>query len=146
METNTKYFGTITYDEYELITFENGLYGFEKHKHFLLIQFAEDNEGLFCLQNIEDTSLAFIVVNPFAFLPTYKPELIAEDLKKLDAKTSTELIFYNICVLNNQFENSSVNLRCPLAINPENRHGIQVVLENTNYPFRQPLHKLAKEK
>ena len=146
METNTKYFGTITYDKQEIITFENGIYGFENHKNFLLIRFSEDNEAMLCLQNIEDTSLAFIVVNPFSFLPTYEPQLVDEDLKKLDAKTSTELLFYNICVLNDQIENSSINLRCPLAINSENRNGIQVVLENTNYPFRQSLNKLAKEK
>ncbi len=145
METNTKYFGTITYTTDEVITFAHGIFGFEESKKFLLIRFAEDNEGMLCLQNIEEPSLAFVVINPFAFLPTYAPSLSADELKTLAAADSTELMFYNICVLKDIPEESTVNLRCPLAINPENKNGMQVILDNEKYSFRQPLNNLAKE-
>ena len=47
METNTKYFGTMPYTEDEVITFENGIFGFEENKRYLLIRFEEDKQG-FC--------------------------------------------------------------------------------------------------
>ena len=38
----------------------------------------------------------------------------------------------------NYLENT-VNLKCPLVINPQTRHGIQVILENSPYEYRHEL-------
>ena len=83
METNTKYFGTMPYTEDEVITFKNGIFGFEENKKYLLIRFEDDNAGILCLQNLEDAQLAFIVANPFVFLPDYAPQVSTADLKKI---------------------------------------------------------------
>lgn len=145
METNTKYFGTIPYTEEEIITFENGIFGFEKNKQYLLIRFEEDNAGLLCLQNLEDTQLAFIVANPFVFLPDYTPQVTQTDLKKLGNPPFENLVFYTTCVLAEDMANSSTNLRCPLVINGETKQAIQVILEDSTYGFKQPFHAFAKE-
>jgi flagellar assembly factor FliW len=146
METNTKYFGTIPYTEEEVITFENGIFGFEEQKRYLLIRFEEDNAGLLCLQNLEDAQLAFIVANPFVFLPDYNPQVAEADLKKLGNPAPESLAFYTTCVLAEDMSRSTTNLRCPLVINGETKQAVQVILEDTAYGFKQPFHELIKEK
>ena len=36
----------------------------------------------------------------------------------------------------------TVNLKCPLAINPDTRKGIQVILSNADYDYRHTLRSL----
>lgn len=147
MEIDTKYFGVTPYTEDEVITFQNGIFGFEENRRFILIRFEDENGGLLCLQNIENAQLAFVVINPFCFMPEYKPVLAEAELKRLEADSSEELLFYNICVLDEDIEKSSVNLRCPLAVNGETKQALQVILEDTQYAFKQPFHEFAvKEK
>ena len=145
MEINTKYFGTLSYTEAEEIVFERGIFGFEDNRKFLLIRFDNDSGNILCLQNIENAELAFTVMNPFSFIPDYKPELNDCDLKKIEATNNKELNFYNICVIASEIGNSTVNLRCPIAINTENRKAIQVILENDQYNFKYPFHQFLKE-
>lgn len=147
MEIDTKYFGVTPYTEDEVITFPNGIFGFEENRRFILIRFEDENGGLLCLQNIENEQLAFVVINPFCFMPGYKPVLTEAELKKLEVASSEELLFYNICVLDEDIEKSSVNLRCPLAVNGETKQAAQVILEDAQYAFKQPFHEFAvKEK
>lgn len=147
MEINTKYFGPMPYTEDEVITFRNGIFGFEENRQFILIRFVDEIGGLLCLQNIEDEQLAFVVMNPFCFMPEYKPVLAAADLKALKAEASEELLFYNICVLDEDMAKSTVNLRCPLVVNGDTQQAMQVILEDSQYGFKQPFHEFAaKEK
>lgn len=147
MEINTKYFGPMPYTEDEVITFRKGVFGFEENRRFILIRFDDENGGLLCLQNIEDEQLAFVVMNPFYFMPDYEPVLQEAELKRLEAGTSEELLFYNICVLDEDVAKSSVNLRCPLVVNGDTKQAMQVILEDSRYSFKQPFHEFAaKEK
>lgn len=143
MEINTKYFGAMPYTDDEVITFQSGIFGFEESRRFILIRFEDENGGLLCLQNIENEQLAFVVVNPFYFMPEYKPVLTEADLKKLEAASSEELLFYNICVLDEDVTKISVNLRCPLAVNADTRQAMQVILEDSQYAFKQPFYEFA---
>lgn len=146
METNTKYFGTMPYTQEEVITFADGIFGFVENKQYLLIRFEDDQGGILCLQNLEDPQLAFIVANPFVFVPDYAPQPTAADLAKLGKPTEDMLLFYNICSLDEDIAKSTINLRCPLVINGKTRQAVQVILEDTRYAFKQPFHRLAKEK
>ena len=146
METNTKYFGTMPYTPEEVITFEDGIFGFEENKNYLLIRFEDDNAGILCLQNLEDTHLAFIVANPFVFMPDYQPVPMQSDLAKLGSPSEEVLLFYNICSLDEDIQKSTFNLRCPLMIHGETRKAVQVILEDTSYAFRQSFYQFAKEK
>ncbi len=146
METNTKYFGAMPYTEDEVITFENGIFGFEENKRYLLIRFEEDNAGLLCLQNLEDEQLAFVVANPFVFLPDYAPQVTEADLKKVGNPPMEETAFYTICVLQEDMKKSTTNLRCPLVINGTTRKAMQVILEDSSYDFKHPFYEFKKEK
>ena len=145
MEINTKYFGTMPYTEDEVITFENGIFGFEENKKYLLIRFEENNAGLLCLQNLEDEQLAFTVANPFVFMPEYAPMVAQADLDKIGNPPISNLVFYNTCVIAENIQESTVNLRCPLVINGETKQAVQVILEDNSYAFKQLFYELFKK-
>lgn len=145
MQLNTKYFGTISYLEKEIIHFPEGLFGFEEFTDFLPISFQESNDAMISLQSIKDEQLAFILMNPFYLLETYNPILPPADLKMLDFSVTEELSYYVICVVKEAANESTVNLKCPIIVNSTNRLARQVILDSSNYTFRHKLADLSKK-
>ena len=139
MKTQTTYFGEVEYAEEELLHFEKGLYGFEDEKDFLLIDFGEDS-GLLSLQSVRTPRLSFVLMHPFSLAPDYAPVLQPEDLRALGAERSEDLYFYVLCAVREPVPESTVNMQCPIAINPDTRQAMQVILENGQWQMR---HRLA---
>lgn len=145
MERMTKYFGNLSFEESEIIIFRTGLFGFESLSQFSLIRFENDNGNILCLQSLEDSEMAFPVVNPFAFIPEYTPKLNPDILKMLELKDEKEALFYNICVIRPILKDSTVNLRCPVVINPDTRTAMQVILDDTKYSFKHPFSSMIQK-
>ncbi len=140
MKTQTKYFGEIEYRKEELLTFPKGLFGFEEEKSFLLIPFSDEGT-LFSLQSTSTPELAFTLMHPFSLAPDYAPQLRAEELEALGVKQSEELYYYVMCTVKEPVRESTVNMRCPLAINPDTRTAMQTILEDDTWEMR---HRLAE--
>ncbi|MEA4987055.1 MAG: flagellar assembly protein FliW [Anaerovorax sp.] len=138
MTVNTKYFGEIEINPEEVLSFTEGLFGFESENEFILIR-LDDDETIFCLQSLKESQLAFIVINPFRLFPSYTPVLSNSELQDLDATTSTDLFYYVIAVIHEPFQNTTVNLKCPIAVNSEKRKAKQIILENSNYAMRETI-------
>jgi len=136
MKINTKYFGEVEINSKEVLSFSKGLFGFESEKEFVLMHFDEE-DSIYCLQSLNEPSLAFIVPNPFDLFPQYKPQLSDSELKSLSASSSTNLFYYVIAVLREPFHESTVNLKCPIAVNSEAKKARQIILENENYSMRE---------
>ncbi|MBR3570595.1 MAG: flagellar assembly protein FliW [Oscillibacter sp.] len=143
MKTDTKYFGEITYEENELLTFPKGLYGFEDERSFLLLPFA-DNGTLFSLQSVQTPRLAFILMDPFSLDGSYAPILQEDELRFLNVEKSEELFYYVMCVVKDPVSESTVNMRCPVAINDDGT-GIQVILEDASWHMRHKLGEFPRE-
>ena len=60
MKIITKQFGEIEFSEDRVIIFNNGLYGFESFKRFLLIK--TDDELFYWLNSIDEPEIAFPLV------------------------------------------------------------------------------------
>lgn len=139
MKLQTKYFGEISYEEGDIITFPSGLFGFEEEHTFLLLPFEGSAGTLLCFQSVTTPALAFVVMDPFALRPDYAPELQPGELKSLGVEDSQDLGFYVLCVVKKPVSDSTVNLKCPVAIHPETRVAQQVILETDAYEMRHPL-------
>lgn len=142
MRLQTKYFGEIEIPESSFISFQEGLFGFEEEKKFALLPFGEDADLLICMQSVKTPELAFTLVNPFRINPTYRPVLAKEELSELGVPRSEDLCYYALCILREPVLNSTVNLRCPIAINDDTNMAMQVILEG--YEMRQPLSAMGK--
>ncbi len=139
MKTETKYFGEIEYEATDVLNFGRGIFAFEDEHEFLLLPFADSEGSLLCLQSLATPSLAFVLMNPFALDPTYAPVLQPEELKTLGVEDSRELCFYVMCVVKSPVAESTLNLKCPVAINDENRRAMQVILDTNAYGMRHLL-------
>ncbi len=136
MELETKYFSTLQYEEDEVIFFPEGLFGFESYQRFILIRFENQNTSLICLQSVDEANIAFVMINPYHFLPKYEVALPE------DEGNPEESAVYTICVLQESVPESTANLRCPIVINTKTRLAKQIILENTEYPFKYPFKDL----
>ena len=118
MKIDTKYYGEIDYTKDELVVFPDGLFGFSQYHDYLPLSMEED-----------DSSLLILVLLP-------------EELSFLEVNSSDELSYYVICAVKKDYLDGTVNLKCPLAINPDTRKGIQVILSNADYDYRHTLRSL----
>ncbi len=132
-------YGTVEYEEENLITFTDGLFGFPALKRYFFLALDESDDSMLLMQSVDDISVGFALVNPYVLCPDYAPQLTPQELSCLDASDHEELSYYSICVVHNDYLENTVNLKCPLVINPETREGIQVILENPSYKCRHKL-------
>lgn len=145
MQLDTKYFGRIDYAEEDVLEFPNGLFGFEGQKKFLLLPFSGSNGNMLCLQSVAGPSPAFILMNPFSLKPDYAPVLSDEELKLMGVSTSHELCYYVMCVAREPVGESTVNLRCPVVVNPDLHRAVQVILDTDLYHMRHRLDEFSNE-
>ena len=145
MKLYTKYFGEIEYAQEDLLHFTAGPFGFEEEQEFLLLPFEGSAGTLLCFQSTRTPALAFVAMDPFALLPEYTPVLQPQELEELGVSDSQELGFYVLCVVKKPVSDSTVNLKCPVAINPDTRAARQVILETDAYEMRHSLAQFGKE-
>jgi flagellar assembly factor FliW len=139
MQVNTKYFGSVDYEEEQILHFPRGLFGFEEEKAFLLLPFSGSEGTLLCFQSVRTPGLAFVAMNPFALKADYTPVLTAAELKEMGVSRSEDLCYYVLCAVKMPIEQSAVNLRCPVVVNEDTGTAIQVILETVEYSMHQAL-------
>lgn len=140
MDNGTKAGGMFAREE--LIYFPEGLFGFEQYKNFLPLPVEEDSDALLCLQSTDDEDLSFVIMNPFYLMNGYEPVLSVRDYEKLGTDDITQISYYVICVVGKTPQDSTVNLKCPIAVNTVSRQAFQVILEAGGYQMRHSLNGL----
>jgi len=146
MIVNTKYFGEMDVKDDDKIVFPDPLPGFEDLSEFVIIRFYPDTDSILCLQSLEDPELAFVIMNPFYVVKDYSPALSPEDRAVIAAKEDTPLSFYTIAVVHDDWNDSTVNLKCPIVVNTENGLAKQLIMDElTAYSMRHPI-ALAAQK
>ncbi len=126
-------------DSRNIITFPEGLLGFEEIHEYLL--FHEDEENfLWSLTAANDSQIpSFIVMDPFPIREDYHPSLSERDLELLGNPQPEDLCFLVIAVIRSPLSDSVVNLKAPIVINIYNQRAKQVILEDAEYPLRYRL-------
>ncbi len=145
LNLNTRLLGMINYEKNDVISFPNGLPSFEDENKFLLLPLAETGETMFCLQSIKTPELSFILMNPFSLNQSYEPRLRKSELEQLKVNRDEDLCFYVLCAMKRPVETSTINMRCPIAINPDIKMGYQIILETEEYHMRHPLSEFEKK-
>jgi len=143
MTLNTKHFGELKIEEEKILTFEEGILGFEDKKKYILLS-NEEKSAFFWLQSIEDEGLAFAIVNPFMFYPEYTPEIPDTVLEAIGELKQEDLGVYTILVIPENQEEMTTNLKAPIVINTKTQKGAQAVVENAEYDIRHYIYKDTK--
>lgn len=140
MILETKYHGIKEYEEEDVITFESGIPGFDKLKHFIIFP-VEDNEVFSILHSIEDMAVGLVVVSPFHVMKYYEIDISEETVKALHIESSSDVVLINTVSLNSDISKITVNMRAPIVINIKSKLGEQLILNNEKYLIKQPLFK-----
>jgi len=138
VKLSTSNFGNLSIEKENIITFEQGLLGFEELKQFAIIA-VEECLPFEWLVSLEDPMVAFPILNPTFFFSDYKPSLSKDDLVLLDIKKEKDVEMFCIVTLGKKPEDVTLNLKGPILINMKNKIGKQVVLTEDYYSLNQQL-------
>lgn len=115
-----------------------GLLGFERLKDYLIIAKPEE-EPFGWLQVKGDTSLAFVVINPFLIVADYSPDIPQADVEFLGLTSEEDAMLLNIVTVHKSGQ-ATMNLKGPVVINRNTGIGKQVVIANaSDYSVQHPL-------
>jgi flagellar assembly factor FliW len=116
-----------------------GPFGFDECKTFALLEQEDDGVVFRWLQSADNESPCFVVFDPNEIVADYCPEVENSDLRALGCRSVSSLQFYVIAVVPEDFRKTTVNLKSPIAVNPDTNVAMQVILANADYPIRFPL-------
>ena len=134
MKIETSRFGEIEIEDSKVITFPEGIVGFQDLKDYVLI--GKKEKMVMWLQSVEDSKVAFIVVNPYLFEPGYDPKFSKADFEFLKVKDIRDLNILSIVVVPKDPAEMTANLLGPVVINTKARVGRQVILTEGNYSVK----------
>lgn len=125
-------FGQVSIDPSSVLTFPQGLPGFERLRKYGLVEVEEETPFLRLL-SMEEPKLGFVIVNPMLVWPDYDPDIGPEDLQGLDINSVDQLAVYCIVTLSNVPDQVSANLKGPICINTETMWAKQMILMDDRY-------------
>lgn len=132
MKIQTKYVGEITIDESTIIQFSKGIPGFMDETQFVLLELP-GNPLFHILQSIQTRDIAFILTDPYRFYKGYSFELDDPTLDLLSIRNENDVLVLSIVTLKQPFEQSTINLKAPIIINPNSKCGKQYILNIDEY-------------
>lgn len=143
MLIKTKYFGKVDLKEDKIITFPNGIMGFENYKKYTILYDITDDKDKFSiswLQSLDESSFALPVVNPHHVKPDYNPVVEDEILKPLGEINEENLVIFLALTVPSDIADMSANLKAPFVLNSDTRTGIQVIVENQDYDIKYKIY------
>lgn len=141
----TTRFGTLAAEEDLVLSFPEGLIGFEHCRRYIVVR-HEENSSFRWLQSLDEANIAFPVLEPGEFRPDYAPTISDADANflELSAQTPT-LTFTVVTVPAHDPRGMTANLLSPLVINGVTRRGKQVIIQDEGYTTRHViLEELAR--
>lgn len=144
MEVKTKVNGIVNVEEKQLVTFPEGLLGFEKFKKFALID--SEYEPFIWLQSIEESGLAFLMVDPFLICSEYEADIDDSSLKNIGVESAEDIIIMTLVTIPKDGSAITANFLGPIVINKKNRKCLQVVLNDSRWTTKFDIVKALKKK
>jgi flagellar assembly factor FliW len=143
LKIDTTRFGTIRIKKEKIILMPDGMLGFSDKKQYLILQHKE-NSPFFWYQSLDDPGLAFVITNPFLFIPDYKIDLKVA-LKEISWDTNGKSSFLELYIVVNipkgKPQEMTGNFIGPILINNDLNQAVQIVLPNSPYTHKCPLLK-----
>lgn len=140
MKIKTTRFGTISVTKDKIIHMPFGMLGFSEKKNFIMFRHKE-NSPFFWYQSADDPMLAFVITNPYIFMPDYKIDAdeAAKAMSWDDIGEDDLELFVVANIPKGNPKEMTANLIGPVLINTKKRQAVQMVISNTDYSHRFPI-------
>lgn len=126
-------FGTVAFDPETVIEFP-GLPGFPTARRFVVRE-HDQGSAFAWLISCEVRDLAFVVANPWDYVPDYAPHFATRYLRAIEHEDGDELLIIAIATCSGG--SVWLNLAAPLLINMRSLKGMQTILEGAGYSTRE---------
>jgi flagellar assembly factor FliW len=137
MDVTTRDFGIIQIEESSVYSFPQGIYGFEDVDSYAVFMHEENGVSFVYLQAVKTVQPCFLVFSPWDLAAFYEPKLSPDDLNLFSVESEKDLIFLTIATVPaDNAKQLSINIKCPIVLNPMNMTGRQVILLNEDYPVK----------
>ena len=121
MKCETARFGFVDVRDEDILLFPNALYGFDQEKEFVLLPLDPEIESpMEWLQSLKTPGLAFIVTDPFLFVPQYRMVLSDDEKEQLKIESTESVAIRVIVTIPKLYTEMTANLVAPLVINQKN--------------------------
>ena len=147
MLIQTRYFGEIDVDDEKVITFEDGLIGFENLKKFTLIynNESETSKTVTWLQSLDEPMVAFPALSPCYVMTDYNPVVEEEVLASLGQLTEENTAIFLTLTVPSDITKMTTNLKAPIIINADTKKGCQVIAENPEYVVKYNIYDVIQK-
>ena len=143
MKIKTTRFGELEVDKKDVITFKEGLLGFDNLTKFFVVD-PGDQTLILWLQSAEDAGTAFPMIEPKIFQPDYSVKLLPAELISLELEGLNDASIYTILTIPQVVTEMSANLKAPIIINNKTKVARQIVLQDSKLEVRFPMYKELK--
>lgn len=145
MKINTKNFGEIEIEEKDIINFPSGILAFEDQNRFIIIKNNDEENPFHYFQSLNDSNLAFVIIDPFVFKKDYDINISDSIVEKLKIKKPEEVKLYTIVTVPKDLKKMTANLSGPIVINIKENLGGQIVLDDNRYSTKHSIFKKESE-
>jgi flagellar assembly factor FliW len=139
MKIKSRSFGELEFEDDAIVSFPEGIIGFEKLKKWVLIE-NQSMEPFKWIQSVEDGNIALMVIDPHLIRNNYKMAIPSIEHKKIGLETLEkrgDWISFCVIVPKEDIRNSIVNLKAPILINLKEKIGKQIILLNDDYDVEE---------
>ena len=131
MDVKTKTMGVKSVEENHIVTFPEGLFGFEDYKKYATIE--SQWAPLIWLQSLDDERLAFLLIDPFLICGDYEADI-------------EDLIVMAVVTVPSDGSAVSANLQGPIVINKKNNLCVQVILSDSRWTTKHAIIDALKKR
>ena len=143
MKITTRLFGELDINSSDILHFPDGLFGFENHTKFVVID-PNDKNCIVWLQSMTDEKVAFPIIEPKVFFPDYTVTLMPSDLRALELVSVNEANVFTILTIPSNVTKMTANLKSPIIINRLKNVAKQIILQDNN-PVQFEMFKTLKQ-
>jgi flagellar assembly factor FliW len=129
--------GTVTVSEKQLLSFPDGLFGFEEIHDYALLD-AEQKPFMW-LQAIGKPELAFLVIDPFLFRSDYELDVDGTALGDIGISSPADCLVLSIITVPPDGSPLTANLRGPVIINRKNNKAMQTILSDMKWQIKHDI-------
>jgi flagellar assembly factor FliW len=140
MKINTTRFGAVTINKKKIIDMPFGMLGFPDKRQFVMLRHKE-NSPFFWYQSVDEPSLAFVIMSPFHFMPSYTVDVekVLKEMSWTKVRNDSLELYVVVNIPKGSPDKMTANLIGPILINNKNLQAVQVVIGDSNYSHKFPL-------
>lgn len=139
IKIKTKPFGEIEVHEKQIVSFPDGILGFDFVKKFAVLDTDKEKSPFKWLQAVDEPDLAFIVIRPMDFMSDYRLNVSQHDLEAIGSAGPGDLLVFAIVTIPSNPAEMTANLQGPVIINIARQIGRQAITLDDRYSVRQSI-------